>query len=65
MWLDELHRLCHHNVPAHNTLRIQQFVTETIAVIGQAAYSPNIVQCDFFIIPKLKEDMLLRCQEHR
>ena len=49
-WL--LHR---DNAPAHNALRIRQFLAENnIAVLEQPPYSPDLAPCDFFLFPKLK-----------
>ena len=48
--------LHHDNAPARNALGIKEFLGKNIiAVLEQPPYSPNLVPCDFFLFPKLKE----------
>ena len=43
------------NAPAHNALSVKQFsVNKNIAVLEHPPYSPDLVRCDFYIIPKIK-----------
>ena len=50
-------RLLHHdNAPVHNALGIWELVAKnTIAVLEQPPYSPDLAPCDFFLFPKLKK----------
>ena len=44
------------NAPAHNALSIGQFLAErNVTVLDHPPYSPDLVPCDFFLFPKLKE----------
>ena len=48
--------LHHDNAPAHNALGIREFLPKNnIAVLEQPPYSSDLVPCDFFLFPKLKE----------
>ena len=56
LWKTRSWLLHHDNAPAHNALGIWEFLAEnSIAVLEQPLYSPNLASCDFFLFPKLKE----------
>jgi histone-lysine N-methyltransferase SETMAR len=47
--------LHHHNAPVHDALRIHEFLTKkSITTMDHPPYSPDLVPCDFWIFPKLK-----------
>jgi len=48
--------LHHDNAPAHNALKIREFLAKNnIAVLEQPPFSPDLAPCDFFLFPKVKE----------
>ena len=56
LWETRSWLLHHDNAPAHNALRIREFLAKNnIAVLEQPSCSPHLAPCDFFSFPKLKE----------
>ena len=56
LWETRSWLLHHDNAPAHNALGIRGFLAKnSIAVLEQAPYSPDLAHCDFVLFPKLKE----------
>ena len=56
LWETRSWLLHHDNAPAHNALRILEFLPKnSIAVLEQPPYSPDLARRDFFLFPKLKE----------
>ena len=50
--------LHHDNAPAHNALGIREcFAKNSMALLEQPTYSPDLAPCHFFLFPKLKEVM--------
>ena len=54
MWQDNSWVLHHDNAPAHTALSIREFLAQTITMVEQPPYSPDLAPCDFFLFPKLK-----------
>jgi hypothetical protein len=46
--------LFHHDVPAHTSLKITEFVTNNMVIIPHPPYSPDLAPCDLTLFPKLK-----------
>ena len=56
LWETRSCLLHHFNAPAHNALGIRKLLAKNnIAVLEQPPYSPDLVPCNFFLFPKLKE----------
>ena len=56
LWETRSWLLHHDNAPAHNALRIREFLAKnSIAVQEQPPYAPDLARCDLFLFPKLKE----------
>ena len=56
LWETRSWLLHHDNAPAHNALRIVEFLAKNnIATLEQLPYSPDLAPCDFFLFPKLKK----------
>jgi histone-lysine N-methyltransferase SETMAR len=50
--------LHHDNAPAHTTLCVQQFLAKNnMTVIPYPPYSPDLMPCDFFLFPSMKNQM--------
>ena len=50
--------LHHNNAPAHSSNLVQQFLSkDSIALLRQPLYSPDIAPCDFWLFPKLKKSL--------
>jgi transposase len=48
--------ILHYNASANKTGAVTQFLTEShISTLPHPAYSPDLVQCDFWLFPKPKE----------
>jgi histone-lysine N-methyltransferase SETMAR len=47
--------LHHDNAPAHDALRLREFLAKkSITKMDHPPYSPDLVPCDFWLFPKLK-----------
>jgi histone-lysine N-methyltransferase SETMAR len=47
--------LHHDNVPAHDVLRVREFLAKnSITTMDHPPYSPDLAPCDFWLFPKLK-----------
>ena len=56
LWETRSWLLHHDNPPAHHALEIREFLAKnSIAVLEQPVYSPDLAPCDFCLFPKLKE----------
>ena len=55
MWAAKNFQLHHNNVPAHSAHVIHAFpVKNSMSLVRQAPYSPDLAPCDFWLFPKLK-----------
>ena len=55
MWAIKNFQLHHDNAPAHSAHVIQAFLAKnSMSLVRQAPYSPDLAQCDFWLFPKLK-----------
>ena len=58
MWSCGDWSLHHDNAPAQTALNVLQFLAKSnLTVIRHPPYSPDLVQCDFFLFPLLKCQM--------
>ena len=62
LWETRSWLLHHDNAPAYNALGIREFLAKNNnAVLEQPLYSQDLVPCDFFLFPKLKEVIKETC----
>ena len=55
MWAAKNFQLHHDNVPAHSAHVIHAFLAKnSMPLVREAPYSPNLAPCDFWLFPKLK-----------
>ena len=55
MWAAKNFQLHHDNAPAHSAHVVQAFLAKnSMPLIRQAPYSPDLAPCDFWLFPKLK-----------
>ena len=46
------------NVPVHNSILVTDYLTKMgIKTVPQPPYSPDLAPCDFWLFPKLKENL--------
>ena len=46
------------NAPVHNSIRVSNYLTEMgIKTVPHPPYSPDLAPCDFWLFPKLKENL--------
>ena len=46
------------NAPVHNSILVTDYLTKVgIKTVPQPPYSPDLAPCDFFLFPKLKENL--------
>ena len=51
-------QLCHDNVPSHAPRLLQSLLAKhQITQMTQPTYSPGLVPCDFWLLPKLKSPL--------
>ena len=49
-------KLLHDNAPAHKSATVQEYLKESgLDVLDHPPYSPDLVPCDFWLFPRLKE----------
>ena len=54
--------LHHDNAPAHTALSVQQFLAiNNMTVIPYTSYSPDLVPCEFCLLPRMKGQMKGKC----
>lgn len=50
--------LHHDNAPAHSALKTRHFLDSTpVKLLGHPPYSPDLAPCDFFLFPKIKNQL--------
>lgn len=50
--------LHHDNAPAHTALKTRDFLDSTpVKLLGHPPYSPDLAPCDFFLFPKIKNQL--------
>ena len=55
MWAAKNFQLHHDNAPAHSAHVIHAFLAKnSMPLVRQAPYSPDLAPCDFWLFPKLK-----------
>ena len=55
MWVAKNFQLHHDNAPAHSAHVIHAFLAKnSMSLVRQAPYFPDLVPCDFWLFPKLK-----------
>jgi hypothetical protein len=54
-WQNQEWLLNHDNAPAHTALSVQRLLAaKNMAADPQPPYSPDLVPCDFFLLPRMK-----------
>ena len=57
MWAAKNFQLCDDNVPTHSAHVIHAFLAKnSMSLVRQAPYSPDLAPCDFWLFPKLKNN---------
>lgn len=58
LWRDNSWKLHHDNAPAHSSLLVREFLSNTnTVVVPQAPYSPDMAPCDYFLFPEMKKTL--------
>lgn len=58
LWTNQSWVLHHDNAPAHTSLLVSEYLAKnSMAVLPQPPYSPDLAPCDFFLFPKLKSEL--------
>lgn len=62
LWKNNSWLLHHDNAPAHTSLLVREFLAKNNTVtMPQLPYSPDMTPCDFFLFPKIKRTLKVRC----
>lgn len=58
LWRNQSWILHHDNAPAHTSLLVAEYLNKnSVLVLPQPPYSPDLAPCDFFLFPRLKKNL--------